>query len=87
MLNRRSLPAGCHATSGRIRCEPWPDAGEYANIGAWDDDEIYPTLEVFRGSFHNVTFEKKFILLGSLLLYKMSKFPGIFIVSIFQKVL
>ena len=30
MLNRRSLPAGCHATSGRIRCEPWPDAGEYA---------------------------------------------------------
>ena len=28
------------------------------NIGAWDDDEIYPTLEVFRGSFHNVTFEK-----------------------------
>jgi putative AdoMet-dependent methyltransferase len=28
------------------------------NIGAWDDDEIYPTLEVFRGSFRNVTFEK-----------------------------
>jgi ferritin len=24
------LPAGCHATSGRIRCEPWPDAREYA---------------------------------------------------------
>lgn len=28
------------------------------NIGVWDDDEIYPTLEVFRGSFRNVTFEK-----------------------------